>query len=114
MSQRDAELARRRASLMRRSAMLRLQLGRQLDEGLAPAWRTADTAARGWQWLRRNPWIWAVGAVALAVWRPTRAAGAASRAWGAWVLIRRFAPVLAPVLSTLLQIGAGRAGHRKG
>lgn len=107
MNARDADLAQRRAMLMHRSALLRQQLGRQLDEGLAPVWRSADLASRSWHWLRRNPWVWAVGAAALAVWRPTRVASTASRAWGAWMLVRR----LAPVVTTLLQVGMG--GTRK-
>lgn len=113
MSPRDAELARQRAALLRRSARLRDQMGRQLGDGLAPVWRTADTAHRGWQWLQRNPWVWAVGAFALAAVRPVRAARTASRAWGAWIMVRR----LAPLVMTVLQIGAGgrgSAGSRKG
>ena len=117
MSPRDVALARKRALLMRRSAVLRQQLGRQLDDGLAPVWRSADLASRGWQWLRRNPWVWAVGAVALAVARPTRVAATASRGWGAWMLIRRVMPVVMPVvmplLTTWLQAGSGAAPKRK-
>lgn len=113
MRPRDAELARQRAALLRRSARLRNQMGRQLGDGLAPVWRTADAAHRGWQWLRRNPWVWAIGAFALAAVRPARAARTASRAWGAWIMVRR----LAPLVTTLLQIGAGgtrSTGSRKG
>lgn len=80
--QRD-ELARRQQQLLIRSAELRVTLAHQAQVLQAPL-AVADQVRAGVQWLRQHP-QWPLGAlVLLALKRPRRALGWASRLWWGW------------------------------
>lgn len=84
----SATLAARKQALLIRSAELRVlmtQHGRELQAPLA----VADQAVAATQWLRAHP-QWVAGALLLvAVLRPRRALGWASRLWWGWGLYRK-------------------------
>ena len=80
--QRDA-LTRRQQQLLIRSAELRVTLAQQAQVLQAPL-AVADQVRAGTQWLRQHP-QWPLGAaLVLALKRPRRALGWASRLWGGW------------------------------
>lgn len=80
--QRDA-LARRQQQLLIRSAELRVMLAQQAQVLQTPL-AVADQVRTGVRWLRQNP-QWPLGAaVVLALKRPRRALGWASRLWWSW------------------------------
>jgi hypothetical protein len=85
--QRDA-LARRQQQLLIRSAELRVMLAQQAQVLQAPL-AVADQVRAGVRWLRQHP-QWPLGAaLVLALRRPRRALGWASRLWWGWGLYQR-------------------------
>lgn len=85
--QRD-ELARRQQQLLIRSAELRVTLAHQAQVLQTPL-AAADQVRAGVQWLRRHP-QWPLGAlVLLALKRPRRVFGWASRLLWGWGLYQR-------------------------
>lgn len=83
-----ATLAARKQALLIRSAELRVLMTQHARE-LQPPLALADQAMAATQWLRSHP-QWVAGALLLlAVWRPRRALGWASRLWWGWGLYRK-------------------------
>ena len=86
--QRD-ELARRQQQLLIRSAELRVTLAHRAQVLETPL-AVADQVWGGVQWLRQHP-QWPLGALALlALKRPRRMLGWASRLWWGWGLYQRW------------------------
>jgi hypothetical protein len=109
MPSRMAELALRKRMLCQRSAVLRLTLGIQINQGMAPMLGRADQVITAGRWLRRHP-AWLVGgAVALLVWRPaglTRWAGRGLWLWQAWQKVQ---PMVQPMVARLAAASAASA-----
>lgn len=85
---RHAELAERKLALLIRSAELRVTLAQEARVLQTPL-AAADQAVAATQWLRAHPQWVAGGLLVLALLRPRRALGWASRLWWGWGLYRR-------------------------
>jgi hypothetical protein len=88
MTTRQAEsLALRQHALLARSAVLRANMGMQLQVLEKPL-AVADEVRAGWRWLLGHP-EWPLGAAAVVVvMRPLRVARLSLRLWSAWRLAR--------------------------
>lgn len=94
-------LARKRL-LLARSAVLRLSLARQLEQGLRPTWQTLDRVDQGRRWIQQRPWLLVGLGALLLVWKPRAVPAAAGRLWGLWRTWQRIAPTALPLLTRLL------------
>lgn len=97
-----AERLARKRLLLARSAVLRLSLAQQLEQGLRPAWRTLDRVDQGRRWVQERPWLLVGIGAALLIWKPRAVPAAASRLWGLWRTWQRIAPTALPLLTKLL------------
>lgn len=90
VEQRLAELSRRRAELVARSASQRADLG-----DICQAWRQpmaiADQGVAVWRFFRGHPSLLVGLGVAFAVVRPRRAVKWLGRGWALWRLLRGMA-----------------------
>jgi len=100
-------LRQRQAVLVHRSTVLRERLARH-GQALGPLWQGADSARRGWRWVRAHPWVPALVAGWLLVRRPRRLWAAALLGWRGWRWWRRYGVALARWLALLRAQGAGR------
>ena len=105
------ERTARKRLLVARSAVLRLSLARQLDQGLQPAWRTLDRVDQGRQWVQRNPWLLVGVGALLLVWKPRAIPAAATRLWDMWRTWQRIAPTALPIMTAVLTATRPESAH---
>ncbi len=88
MNPREMDLALRKQRLQLKSEALRSSIGEHAL-ALSPAFAAADTARRGWLWLKSHPeWVAGGGALLIAL-RPRTVIRWARRAFGAFRAWRR-------------------------
>lgn len=90
MPSRRASVEQRRAALVARSQAHRAELVREL-EALGPSFRLVDRFVDAAGWVRRHGLvIVGVAALVIAVRKPSRLIGYASRAWSLWQIYRGY------------------------